>query len=53
MHALCGILVRGPCKRYNFILKRTFFTIFALIPPQASRKTSEYIDTDLADALDG
>ena len=52
MHVSHGTLVRDPRKRYNFILKRLFFTRFALIPWRARRETCKNIDTDLADALD-
>jgi len=45
-------IVRGPRKRYNFILKRPFFTRFALILCRAPRETSKNINTDLAGDMD-
>ena len=36
----------------TFVLKRPFFTRFALIPCRALCETSENIDTDMADAMD-
>ena len=47
MHVSRGISVRGPRKRYNFILEHPFFTRFALITSRAPRDTSENIVTDL------
>ena len=53
VHVSHGTSVRGPCKRYNFILKRlVFFTRFALISRRAHRETSDNIDTDLANPMD-
>ena len=52
VHMSRGATVRGPCKHNNFILKRPFFTRFALSHHGAHRKISENIDIDLADAMD-
>ena len=43
VHASRGSSVCSPHKRYNFILKRPFFTRFAWIPCRAPHETSENI----------
>ena len=41
----------GMRKRYNYILKRPFFTRFAVLPYTLPQETSENIGTDLAEAM--
>ena len=57
MHVSPGTSVGGPRKRYHGVFSDVrfffFFTRFALTPCRAPRETSENIDTDLGDAMDG